>query len=144
MTIDRLTGFGMLVVFSVVGLTGGCSRGGPTTHRVSGRVQLAGAEPSILAGHTVEAASIADPTVRAFGVIRDDGHFDLETLHRSSIRSGALEGNYRVRIVLSDDDPIARQKAAKAIPKRYLSHETSGLTMLVPTTSDTTFQLAAP
>lgn len=121
----------------------GCGQGGPRTYPVRGKIDLAGGDVSALAGSYVDAAHEGDPNVRASGEIRADGSFALETLHEGAIRRGAREGAYRVRIVLSDDDPATKKRARQAIARRYLSFETSGLSLKVPAESDPVVKLAA-
>jgi hypothetical protein len=96
-----------------------------------------------LAGSTVEAALEGDPTVRAAGTIEPDGTFALETLQAGVIRKGAVPGTYKVRVILSDDDPAARKKAAKAVHPKALQFETSGLTFQVPAADEVRLVLAA-
>ena len=74
----------MRVTFSVTLLSlafTGCGPGGPKTHPVRGKVELAGADAAPLAGSHVEAALVSDPNVRASGEIQPDGRFSLQTLH---------------------------------------------------------------
>jgi hypothetical protein len=124
-------------------LAPGCGERTEPTHRVRGKVELPGADVALLEGHVVEVVHATDPKVRASGQIGPDGRFELETLHRGAIRKGALEGTYQVRLILSDDDPVARKKAAKVIPAKYLKFETSGLTVEVPKQRDAVLNLAA-
>ena len=112
-------------------LLAGCERG-PKLHSVQGKIQLEGAEIADLGGSTIEAVSTNDPSVRASGEIKPDGSFTLETLHGGAIRKGAPEGEYRVRVILADDDPAARRRAAKALGRRYLKTETADLSLRVP------------
>lgn len=121
----------------------GCGPSGPKTYPVSGKLDLPGGDVSPLAGSTVEIASAADPQVRAAGEIMPDGRFELETLHAGQMRSGALQGEYKARIVLADDDRATRQRAAKAVAKKYLSFETSGLTVSVPAAGDVAWTLSS-
>jgi len=88
----------VMVLFGAVG----CGSAGPTTYRVNGKVELVGGEVKHLAGHHIEAVLTGEPTVRASGEIQQDGSFTLETLHAGVILKGAREGNYQVRIILSD------------------------------------------
>ncbi len=130
------------VLLAVFALVPGCGDGGPKTYRVSGRIELPGTDPSVLAGHNVEAALSTDPNVRTFGVIGSDGRFVLETLQNGEMRRGAVAGTYNARLVLSDDDPASRRRVAQAVAGRYLKFETSGLTFQVPASSDITLPLA--
>jgi len=122
----------------------GCKSDGPSFHTVKGKVELAGGDVSHLAGCLIEAESDTEPKVRASAEIMADGSFTLETLYLGVIRKGAVEGNYRVRLVLSDDDKQAKRRAAKAIDKRYLKFETSGLQFTVPAKEDVILKLSPP
>jgi hypothetical protein len=122
-------------------MVAGCS-GGHRTYPVQGKVELAGGNVEHLAGANIEAALESDPTVRASGLIEPDGSFTLETLYAGIIYKGALEGNYQVRIVLSDDDKATRRAAAHALHPRFLQFQTSGLSLQVPTQGDVTLKLA--
>jgi hypothetical protein len=120
----------------------GCDRG-PKLHTVQGKLQLEGAEVADLSGSTIEAVSTNDPNVRASGEIKADGSFTLETLQGGTIRKGALEGEYKVRFILTDDDPATKRKAAKALAKRYLKTETANLTLQVPVKGDAIVAVSA-
>jgi len=120
----------------------GCGKSGPPTHRLQGTVQLAEGNVSDLAGHTLEAVLESDSTVRAYGAIGEDGRFELESLLGGQIRSGALAGKYAVRVVLGDDDPESRSRAAQAVNQRFLNVETSGLSISVPNSGDVTLSLS--
>jgi hypothetical protein len=106
-------------------------------------VSVPGGDVTALAGSTVEAALESDPTVRAAGTIEPDGTFRLETLQAGEVRKGAVAGTYKVRLILTDDDPAARKRAAKAVHPRALKFETSGLALQVPAAGDVTLELAA-
>lgn len=121
----------------------GCGRGGPRTYPVSGKLDLAGGDLSALSGGHIDAALRDDPTVRASGEIRPDGSFALQTFDGGVIRQGAREGSYRVRIILDDEDPAGKQRARRAIARRFLSFETSGLSIRVPSESPVTLRAAA-
>ena len=110
----------------------GCSKGGPKTHLVSGRVELAGADVGLLAGHTVEVALRSDPHIRAAGEIQPDGSFTLQSVQASAVLSGAVEGEYQARIILSDDDLARHSAAAKVVHPRFLQFDKSGLALRVP------------
>jgi hypothetical protein len=119
----------------------GCGPSGPRTHPVNGRVSVPNGDVAVLAGSTIEAALDSDLTVRAAGTIEPDGTFKLETLQSGAIRRGAVAGNYKVRVILADDDPAARKKAAKAVHPKALKFETSGLTLQVPTPDEVRLEL---
>jgi hypothetical protein len=100
----------------------GCGDATPPVHPVSGTIVLVGGDVAQLAGHHVEAALTADPTVRAAGVIGPDGRFSLETLHGGTILRGARAGAYEVR---------------------FLSFKTSGLTLQVPAADEVQLRVSA-
>lgn len=110
----------------------GCGDSGPKTYPVNGTIALPGGDSSPLAGHNIEASLDGEPTVRASGVIEADGRFKLETLQNGKIVTGAREGTYKVRLILSDDDAASRKLAKKAVPARYFQFDTSGLALQVP------------
>src|SRR5262245_52307772 len=116
------------VLLLVALASAGCGPGGPKTHPVTGKVELAGGDLSHLAGSHVEAALTGDPTVRASGEIQPDGTFTLETLHRGTVLKGAVEGSYQARIVPSDDD----RRARTAVALRFQQFASSGLSFEVP------------
>lgn len=131
----------MLATALLASLTG-CGASGPPVHRLQGTVQLAEGNVSDLAGHTLEAVLESDSTVRAYGAIGEDGRFELESLLGGEIRPGALAGKYAVRLVLGDDDPESRRRAAQAVHKRFLNVETSGLSLSIPNSGDVTLSLS--
>jgi hypothetical protein len=133
MTIDRRIRHGALVMLSVVGVTG-CGGAGQKTHPVVGQVQVNG-DAGQLAGHHVELVRTDDPTVRAAGRIDESGRFSVETLDGGQRRSGAREGTYRARLILTDEGD-GRPKPK--VPKKYLDANTSGWTVQVPPTGDVT------
>lgn len=121
----------------------GCGEAGPKTHRVNGRVELAGGNAGDLAGATVEAALESNTTTRASGVIQPDGTFKLETLHNGVILKGAMEGKYQVRILNSDDDDVGNKKARRAaLNKKYTKFDTAGLSFEVPAEGEVVLKLA--
>jgi hypothetical protein len=124
-----------LVVATLFGTTG-CGPSGPKTHVVKGQVQLPGGDIKVLAGHALQVIQESNPQVQAYGEIKPDGGFALETYDKGEIRKGAYEGKYKARIVLADDDAEIRAQAARAVPPAYLQFETSGLTIEVPAKSD--------
>jgi len=134
MTVDRRLRNGVVVVLSVVGVSG-CGGSGPTTHPVAGRVEVSGGNAAQLAGHHVEIVRTDDSTVRAAGVIDESGRFTVETLDAGQRRSGAREGTYHARLILADEGD-GRPKPK--VPKKYLDANTSGWTVQVPPTGDVT------
>jgi hypothetical protein len=132
------------VALGLAGIAGCGGAAGPKTYPVKGQVTLAGGEIRDLAGHSVEAALDTEPSTRAFSQILPDGSFTLETLQAGSVQQGAAAGTYRVRIVLSEDDPEARRRAAQLLHPRFLQFQTSGLTIQVPSNGPPTLALSKP
>jgi hypothetical protein len=131
----------LFLTAALLGLAG-CGPGGPKTYPVTGKVVLAGGDVAQLAGSHVEASLAGDPDVRASGEIRPDGGFALVSLHAGAVRKGAREGAYQVRLLLADDDPATRRRAAKAVAARFLRFDTSGLSLQVPASGDVTLQVS--
>lgn len=124
--------FAKIIALAVA--TSGCGKGnGPPTFPVSGRVILERIEPDVLSGHTIEFSLDSNPAVRSFAEIQSDGSFDLSTLHKGFVYPGAREGVYKVRLVLSDDDPEARNRLATAIEPSSLSLAKTPWVVQVPT-----------
>jgi hypothetical protein len=121
----------------------GCGKNEPKFHEVKGKVELPDGDVRVLAGSSVEGALESDTTVRAGGVIKEDGSFTLETLHQGVIKKGAREGTYQVRIILDDEDRQLRRKAKQALHSRYFSFQDSGLTFQVPANGTVTLKLSA-
>ena len=113
-------------------VSAGCSKAGPKTYPLKGRIDVTAGDLQALAGHTVELALASNPEVRASGQIQDDGSFVLETLHGGQVLPGAAEGTYKARIVLADDDLAGKKLAAKSLHPRYFQFEKSGLAVQVP------------
>ena len=126
---------------AVVGLFAGCGPDGPKLYPVTAKVVVDGGNVADLAGSTVDAMVETDPTVRASGTIEADGTVVLETLHSGKIRKGVQEGTYRARIVLADDDPQIRRKAAKVVAPKYRDFKTSDLSFQVPAPGEVTLKV---
>lgn len=131
---------GVLAALALAG-TVGCG-GGPKTYPVQGKITLTGGDVSHLAGCTIEAALQTNPYVRASGEIAADGRFTLGTLHEGVLLTGAQEGPYQARILLSDDDRTARRLAARAVAPRYLDFRTAGLSFQAPAAGEVTLTLS--
>ena len=143
MSTHTRAGAARLILVFVAAAAGvlGCGPAGPRTYPVSGKIDLAGGDPSALDGGHIDAALQGDPTVRAAGEIGPDGSFTLQTLQGGVVRQGAREGTYRVRIIL--DDAASKRRPRRAIAPRYLWFETSGLSLQVPAESAVTLRAAA-
>ncbi len=108
----------------------GC--GPRTLSPVDGKVLF---EPGIdfqFAGDTLEIRSENSPSDVGYGEIKPDGSFTIESLRDGEIVNGAPPGSYRARIVIADDDYDHKAAALKAVPKKYLSFETSGFSLDAP------------
>jgi hypothetical protein len=86
---------------------------------------------------TIELRSQADSKQLAFGEIKADGKFKIDSLVNGSVVHGAAPGVYSARIVISDDDYEHKKLSAKSIPKKYFQFETSGLSVTIPSTGVT-------
>jgi len=135
-----------VVAAAVVCGPAGCGPTGPKTYPVRGKVELVGGDVKQLAGATVETAMDGDPTVRASGVIGEDGGFALETLHAGVVLKGAQAGTYKARILPGDDveDRQARRKQRETLSGKYRQFQTSGLSFQVPADGDVVLKLAPP
>ena len=129
-----------LFALSVLG-TVGCGPVGPKTFPVKGQVQLPGGDIKVLAGHSLQIVQEGDPQVQAYAEIKPDGSFALESYDKGVVSAGALEGKYKARIVLSDDNLEARDRAAQVVPSTYLQFDTSDLKLEVPAKGDVTLPL---
>lgn len=107
---------------------------------LSGKVVLPAEETFQFAGEVVELRSQSGSNETAFGEILADGTFAVESLVDGKIVKGVKPGNYQARIVISDDDYEHKKIAGKSIPKKYLSFDSSGLSVQVPS-SAVTFEL---
>jgi hypothetical protein len=91
----------------------GCAGGRgdlPPTYKVTGTVAHKGGRPVTAGG--VQFAPVGDATFTAFGDIRADGSFELETVKGRARVPGAPAGEYRVVVMLP---VVAGQKGAPAV-----------------------------
>jgi hypothetical protein len=128
---------GVAAMFSLTG----CGRGGAKTYPVKGRIALESGEVQLLSGSHVEAALVSDPFVIAAGEIKPDGTFALETLRAGEIQKGAPPGDYKVRIIPTEDNPEAARKLSKVMDSSARRFESSGLTLQVPAKGEITLNL---
>ena len=120
---------GCLIALLTMSLLG-CSPQG--LQSLEGKVELQGGESFAFAGDSVELRSATDASLHAFGEIKPDGTFKIDTLDNGNIVTGAKPGHYEARIVISDDDYEHKKLASKSINKKFLNFETSGLKVTVP------------
>ncbi|MFZ4610980.1 MAG: hypothetical protein ACOYNM_14280 [Gemmataceae bacterium] len=132
-----------LIIFVWFLLVSGCADLGPRLYPVSGKVQISGQDIGVLEGSAIEVVSEADNNIRAAGTINADGSFVLETLQMGRMQKGAREGDFKARIVISDDDKAKLRLANKAVQKKYLDFESSGWKVKVPVSSDVLLNLDA-
>lgn len=132
-----------LIIFVWFLLVSGCANLGPRLYPVSGKVQVSGQDITVLEGSAIEVMSDTDNNIRAAGTINADGSFILETLQMGRMQKGAREGDFKARIVISDDDKAKLRLANKAVQKKYLDFESSGWKVKVPVSSDVLLNLDA-
>lgn len=118
----------------LLALAAGCSPQG--LQSLEGKVSYQGGG-FVFAGDTIELRSAANTSLRAFGEIKPDGTFKVDTLENGKVVTGAKPGTYEARIVISDDDYEHKKLAAKSINKKYLRFEASGLSVTVPSSAVT-------
>ncbi|GAA4434543.1 hypothetical protein [Bremerella cremea] len=128
--------------FLAVMLAAGC-RGGdvPLTVAVRGIIVVENEDSAALAGHQIEFVSVKDSAVRAFAEIQPGGHFALSTMHDGHVWPGALPGDYRVMLILSDDDPTARKLVLQVYDRKPLDLKTTPRKAAIPTRDPLIFRL---
>ncbi len=114
----------------LVALIAGCSNS--NFSEVAGKVLFEGNTQFEFADDVVELRSESNPDFIASGLIQPDGSFKVESLVQGKVVRGVPDGSYRARIVISDDDPKRRDSVLKTLSKKFLSFETSELTVTVP------------
>lgn len=130
-----------IAIIICLSLISGCADSGPRLYPVLGKIQNDKGDVSALEGSAIEIISETDSTIRAAGIINSDGSFILETLQLGRIQKGAREGDFKVRLVISDDDKIKTRAANRLIQKKYLSFEASGWKIKVPGDSEVLLNL---
>ena len=108
---------------------GGEKMEGPPTVPVKGRIEFTkGGKVQDLANNSilVEFQSVEQPEVKAFGEILEDGSFTMSTQADEKGKPGVVAGTHRVRL-------NADESASRFVSPKFLSHETSGITVNVPT-----------
>lgn len=81
---------------------------------------------------SIELQSVSSPQKLAFGGLSETGEFKIESLQEGKIVLGAPAGEYRVRLIVSDDDSGHRNDLLAKIDPKFLSFERSGWTVDVP------------
>lgn len=119
----------------------GCGSGAPAVYPVSGRIDFQkGGDLKKLAGATVEFESVADPLIRAYGEIKDDGTFVMTTQTAGVAQVGAVAGEHRIRILFEvhqdkdeeEDEGTVRPPPKLPIHHRFTKFENSGFKCTVP------------
>jgi len=124
--------FNVFVGWFVLVATVGCGPTGPKLHPVAGKVAPADQELADLAGCSIEIVDTTNDANRGFALIQPDGQFSVESLQAGEVKQGIVDGLYKARIILNDEDQAARKRAASAVASRYHRFETSGLEISVP------------
>ena len=115
-----------------VGLAAGCGGekvAGPTTIPVKGKVEFTkGGKVQDLANNSIliEFQSVEQPDVKAFGEVLEDGTFTMSTQVEGKGKPGVVAGSHKVRL-------NADESAVRFVAPKFLKHETSGITVKVPT-----------
>ena len=74
-----------------------------------------------------------DAEVRAEGMIRPDGSFELQTYRKGKRSPGVPAGTYRAWIVMSSEDGGEEARLRRSgLDPRFLDAKSSGLTVKVP------------
>lgn len=124
----RVMLWGMLCLVCV-----GCSGSKIKTYPISGKFEMSDGDISSLSGCVVEFMQEENPLIRSNGVIHADGTFEMETLYAGKIVSGAPEGVYTVRIILTDEDEDGEfRTGGMPIHRRFLDFKTSNWSVTVP------------
>jgi hypothetical protein len=105
------------------------------THTVQGKVILKDGNIEDLRESHVEFELESDSTVRGSGLIAGDGRFSAEMLHKGQVLRGLPPGQYRGRIVLSDEGP-ASKKGRSVIARRYRDFKTANVSIAVPASEE--------
>ena len=111
----------------------GCGGSGLDTVPVTGRVTYQGAP---LASGTITFAP-EEPKVgrAAWGYLDAEGQYSLTTVR---MNDGALPGNYRVAVIsFIPGSATAVSRGEPAIPKKFFTHKTSGLSATVDNSTTT-------
>jgi hypothetical protein len=114
-----------------VGLIAGCGGekvAGPPTVPVRGKIEFTkGGKIGDLVDRSiiVEFQSIEQPELKAFGEIVEGGTFTMTTQVNEKGKPGVIAGSHRVRL-------NADESATRFVSPKFLSYETSGITVKVP------------
>jgi hypothetical protein len=124
----RFIALALLAGVVFLGGCGGEQVEGPPTVPVKGKIEFTkGGKVQDLSNNSilVEFQSVEQPEVKAFGEILEDGTFTMSTQVDEKGKPGVLAGTHRVRL-------NADESASRFVAPKFLSHETSGITVKVP------------
>jgi len=111
----------------------GCESRGPEVHPVNGKVVFEKGDLKKLAGANVEFESITDPKIHAYGAIKEDGTFSMNTQTEGIAQTGAVPGDHRVRILFEVEENDDRKKRPPPpINSRFTRFDSSGVVCSVP------------
>jgi hypothetical protein len=129
MRVDALAeAFALLLGVGIVAGCGGETVEGPPTVPVKGKIEFTkGGKVQDLSDQSIviEFQSIEQPEFKAFGEILEDGSFTLTTQVNEKGKPGVVAGSHRVRL-------NADESAARFVSPKFLTYETSGITVKVP------------
>lgn len=109
-------------------LLAGCGQGA-SGHKVSGRLSLPGGDITVLNGHLIQAVGGSDGKSTAVGSIQPDGSFKLD--QDAPVGTGVQPGQYKVRLVLVDDDVEGQRRAHRTLDPKFFDAEKSGWSVMV-------------
>jgi len=138
----RWSALGPWLVLALLWASGCAREEMPKTYAVQGKVVLKNGKP--LPGGGIVFTSVADPELRGYGEIAQDGTFTLGTIGhtskgRSQLLQGAVEGEFYVNIRPKAGSgntiapPVAAGKAAFTLRKTYKveAKENNDITVVV-------------
>lgn len=136
---DRRSMIGPALLVTLAGLVGCGGKDRPETVKVFGKVTHAGqpVTSGTVTFHPVGFAS-GEANRPALGVLQPDGSYALSTYEAGD---GAIPGKYEVAVVSVEKPPSVEEFAAgakvkPALPEKYATPRTSGLTATVPAEAD--------
>jgi hypothetical protein len=126
-----------------VSLTAGCGKTGPKLVQVNGKVTMQG-RPLTCGVVTFQPLEDGKVSTRrpSIGVIEESGTYRISTFAN---HDGAMPGEYLVSVDGAVEkasgkalsiDPVEAAPIAGAVPKKYLTPQTSGLKAMVPDDTD--------
>jgi hypothetical protein len=119
----------------------GCGSG-LKTYPLKGQVVLRNGSIDDLTKSHIEFELETDSTVRGSGLITADGRFHVEMLYKGQLVHGLPPGNYRGRVILSDEEPAAKKRQSP-VARRFLDFKTADLSVTVPVAEDVVLTIAS-